>query len=121
MSCQQISRAPVIFLVLTLATAGCIESLTGRTKFHAAVENYSGADIPVRMSLTDNSTGKTTEIEFGIVSSFSNQETTLSAGDYFIRVSAGEVKVERDWRLDPGNDGLTLRISNSTVEFVRVK
>lgn len=117
------SRARILLLVLLALTAsGCIESLTGRTKFHVAVENYSGADIPVRMTLTENK--KTTEFDFEIVKngSFAIRNTTLPAGDYVARVSAGGVETERSWALDPGKDGIILRIHpNLTAEFIRVK
>lgn len=110
-----------VSLLLIAGSSGCIETLTGRTQLYVSAENYSGKDLSVTLNLTSGE--RAADFDLGVVTngSFSTTEQRLKSGSYHAVVNAGDLRVEREWIVEPGEEGLTLRIYNTTIDFLRLK
>jgi len=111
--------ATLCLLLPTLALAGCAGM--GQTQLQVSAQNESGSDLAVVVTFLSDSTGET-EVDLGVVSaqSFSIKEKEISAGDYRVRVVAGGLEHEEPWTLSAGEQGLTVRISETSIQLINV-
>lgn len=115
-----VARIP---LILLLVLPGCLESLTGKTKLNVSVQNYSGADRAVNVTFRPSGTGQATVVDLGTIAAkaFSGQTVQLASGDYTVHVVAGKLEHEQAWKMEPGEHGIEVRVSDAAIELVRIE
>lgn len=115
-------RVAILVALLAISTGGCIDAITGHARLSVTAENTSNVERATKLHGSPSGGGAPFDIDLGTVPphDFRTAELRLDAGDHTLIATSGELRAERAWKIDGGAQGITLRITDEAIEFIKI-